>query len=680
MSFEDAISENDKALAEYRKKPVVKNDEILEYKKYNTKQFIVKLSSFYEHFKNILELPPRNLKVILVGPQREYIPALLSNGNSVTWFMTGNSTFGSIILEIQNQYPTTFKYIPKSLFDKVAKNEQVPADIVMVDVNTTNNLEFSAVVSSPLFTSILSNQEVIPTIIAHGHVPLSKSSSSILTCTWLSLFKLGFKSWYKKSLHPETFTWLVSFEQFKLKEHSEILKQLDSIWKRVLSRSNENTVTCTNSIKEIDELFENVTKIVSKETEELHRITKNRVSLPKSEWTPIITNEYRCSERPYTPSIHSSLSLQIGFDYKDNIIERFYETNANEPNPICHWGQLKLLISEMEFLFECRSKNITEKAIIVYIGASPGEHINLLIRYFPEIKHWLLIDPSKSTVVPQNKVEIVRKKATDEYVKQIGVKYSNDTIIYINDMRTETNENTVAKEMVTQAKWGIHLRSKALLLKLRFPYLERDGYITSKDIYNSDFCLTKSDIDVVKKMNIRKEGCLKPGFVHNRDTHVWYLAGVVQPQVFAPSTSTESRLIVFPDNKYEIGEWDVLSFESCMHDFNKRMRMRQDGYNVFDDIPVSDIVGIDDTYECSRMVNSFRLVFPKTFKNEIKEALKYLSYENKNLVTCSLKTMRQLSQNKNLEDALYFRIYEFWERLWDCRISDHKHFVSGNKA
>jgi hypothetical protein len=121
MRFEDAINENDKVLAEYRKKPIEKYDKISAYKKYNAKKFMVQLTTLFETFDDILDVPPRNLHVVVVGPQRGHIPGLLANGNRVTWFMTGNSTFGSLILEIEKQYPKTFTYIPKSLCEKVRK-------------------------------------------------------------------------------------------------------------------------------------------------------------------------------------------------------------------------------------------------------------------------------------------------------------------------------------------------------------------------------------------------------------------------------------------------------------------------------------------------------------------------------------------------------------------------------
>ena len=55
-----------------------------------------------------------------------------------------------------------------------------------------------------------------------------------------------------------------------------------------------------------------------------------------------------------------------------------------------HWGQRKLLFSEIEFLTLYGHLAKT----VVYAGAAPGTHINYLSKeLFPEHK-WVLVDPA----------------------------------------------------------------------------------------------------------------------------------------------------------------------------------------------------------------------------------------------------------------------------------------------
>ena len=74
-------------------------------------------------------------------------------------------------------------------------------------------------------------------------------------------------------------------------------------------------------------------------------------------------------------------------NFNNNNIKRILKNNfprmvyriRNEIEKTClHWGQRKLLISEIEFLTKYSRKNDT----ILYIGAAPGIHINILIHLY----------------------------------------------------------------------------------------------------------------------------------------------------------------------------------------------------------------------------------------------------------------------------------------------------------
>ena len=70
-------------------------------------------------------------------------------------------------------------------------------------------------------------------------------------------------------------------------------------------------------------------------------------------------------------------------------IEYNLSSNYNEN---CHMGQKKLLFAEIEFLnYVSKFINIYD-SLVVYVGASPGDHINIIKKLFPDI-HLLLYDP-----------------------------------------------------------------------------------------------------------------------------------------------------------------------------------------------------------------------------------------------------------------------------------------------
>jgi hypothetical protein len=65
---------------------------------------------------------------------------------------------------------------------------------------------------------------------------------------------------------------------------------------------------------------------------------------------------------------------------------------------VLHFGQLKLLCSEIQFLVAVGDwKGCT----LIYAGASPGHHIPYLMRMFPRLG-FVLVDPKHSVCGPAN--------------------------------------------------------------------------------------------------------------------------------------------------------------------------------------------------------------------------------------------------------------------------------------
>lgn len=60
-----------------------------------------------------------------------------------------------------------------------------------------------------------------------------------------------------------------------------------------------------------------------------------------------------------------------------------YRRRAGEEKKAVHWGQRKLLISEIQFLTLFHDINISNP-IIVYAGVAPGTHIKYLQKLFPQ--------------------------------------------------------------------------------------------------------------------------------------------------------------------------------------------------------------------------------------------------------------------------------------------------------
>lgn len=82
-----------------------------------------------------------------------------------------------------------------------------------------------------------------------------------------------------------------------------------------------------------------------------------------------------------------------------------YKSRSGEAKTVEHWGQRKLLMSEIEFLTNYATDNCT----VVYVGAAPGTHINYMSNVlFPKL-NFILIDPLRFNVSETDKIKIVNE-------------------------------------------------------------------------------------------------------------------------------------------------------------------------------------------------------------------------------------------------------------------------------
>ena len=74
-----------------------------------------------------------------------------------------------------------------------------------------------------------------------------------------------------------------------------------------------------------------------------------------------------------------------------------------------HWGQRKLLLSEIEFLTRYSQDGMT----VVYAGAAPGTHISYLSELFPSLR-FVLVDPADFHCYPTDRIVVLEEFFTDE--------------------------------------------------------------------------------------------------------------------------------------------------------------------------------------------------------------------------------------------------------------------------
>jgi hypothetical protein len=180
-----------------------------------------------------------------------------------------------------------------------------------------------------------------------------------------------------------------------------------------------------------------------------------------------------------------------------------YRPRDREAEGNLHFGQRKLLLSEIQFLTTTLStlnetifgeEDVEEDVpfLVIYPGGGPGDHVPFLSQLFP-LARFILIDPyfepdprepGKIKIVPDSKIIIRAQLFEDEYAALF--REANVPIAFISDVRSTPPkelerqnrkqyelefEKHAQFDMNLQRKWVDQLEPMASLLKFRLPFV-----------------------------------------------------------------------------------------------------------------------------------------------------------------------------------------------------------------
>ena len=225
-----------------------------------------------------------------------------------------------------------------------------------------------------------------------------------------------------------------------------------------------------------------------------------------------------------------SIAVEAAFDVNDTLLlpsnpRKPYKSGVEKIS--VHYGQLKLLVSEIYFL--SLYANLTNDITVVYAGAAPGIHIVALNFLFPTIQ-FHLYDPARFTIKANDRIHLYNQLFTDETANQ-WANWSTTSVgkqlFLISDIRSIDDEDleaakkdiqlqkrieeAVDRDMRLQERWYNIIKPTRALLKTRMPY----AYDWSPLTYT-------------------------------------YLNGYMFKQAFAPQSSTECRLV-----PYELADFPI---------------------------------------------------------------------------------------------------------------------------
>jgi hypothetical protein len=276
-----------------------------------------------------------------------------------------------------------------------------------------------------------------------------------------------------------------------------------------------------------------------------------------------------------------------------------------------HWGQRKLLMSEIEFLtdfYDSYDQN-TQKYFL-YVGASPGHHINYLIKMFPDI-YFILYDPRRSYVELGNMVEIHQKLFTNED----ALKYKNMNLFFCSDIRSIRNLPSIHK---TKNKTNRELKRDVVIF----------------DDMAAQFEWTK--IINPKKASLKFRASWQTSFTE-------YFDGLIYFQVWHPIESIEMRLIPF--SNLQIKKWNNKKIEEICYYYNNITRIQ--------DFTNPDYICMKQKYES--------MVEASILANYLKKFMTHIENHDIPKIVCDMSisiTMYLLNFTKNKVSSDFLKIVD----------------------
>lgn len=179
--------------------------------------------------------------------------------------------------------------------------------------------------------------------------------------------------------------------------------------------------------------------------------------------------------------------LHCEMKYEDMAKIEYYHTDKR-----IHLGQLKLLMLEIYFL----TKYAKDGHKVLYVGSADGEHINLLVKFFPKLT-FDLWDNRQFKIKESERVKIYNELFTTQDAK----KYVKDgkNILLISDIRNvgigdayknggfEEAKIIKNKDNELQLEWVKKIKPYATSLKFSLNYVEGKTEYLDGNIYLQPF-------------------------------------------------------------------------------------------------------------------------------------------------------------------------------------------------
>ena len=337
-----------------------------------------------------------------------------------------------------------------------------------------------------------------------------------------------------------------------------------------------------------------------------------------------------------TPAFEPTVQRQYQFTIKNLSIGEHssrapYRRRAREEKTAVHWGQRKLLLSEIELFTIYWDPKVIPNPLCVYAGAAPGIHIPLLAQMFPAFT-FHLYDPSKFAITPTEKIQTFNEYFTDAVAKRYA---GRNDVFFISDIRTTDykllRREALKKRGITKFDVNDEPIGPFDLIKEAFreSELKTEDQIWGDMLMQQQWVLTMNPEHVLLKFRL-------PYVLDGVDRSVQYLKGVVYWQIWSPQTSTETRLkpLRNAQGRYELANWSILEYEQWNFHHNTVEREQTFYQNIFTgtsdpiDFPelTNDYDSVAEAFVLRSYLEKFGVTNPETLYAQVKKFSRIITW------------------------------------------------------
>ena len=278
----------------------------------------------------------------------------------------------------------------------------------------------------------------------------------------------------------------------------------------------------------------------------------------------------------------------------DQSLREPYRQRTDENKTSIHWGQRKLHLSEVEFFTIYWNAQLIPNPLCVYAGAAPGTHIVLLSQMFPSFT-FHLYDPADFDIQESDKIRLFKEYFTDE----VASRYSGrNDVFFVSDIRTADYKSLQNEALATRGVTEFNNDGTPKAPHSIIKDAWKEAEIKNEDQIWGDMNMQQNWVLVMNPEHALLKFRL-PYVLDGNDRIVQYLKGIVYWQVWAPQTSTETRLkpVRNASGVYELADWNILEYEQWCFYQNTVNREKTFYTNPF--------TGTNDPIDFPELLNDF---------------------------------------------------------------------------